>query len=182
MSHINYEFKASATDINELENKFKGLNPEFRGTDHQTDTYFNVPEGRMKLREGNIENSLIFYERENLKDAKVSRILLYRHNPDPVLKEILTKVNGIKAVVKKERKIYFIDNVKFHFDNVEGLGSFIEVEAIDANGDLGIEKIREQCLFYANFFGIRESDYISHSYSDLIVGISRQCKNNSLSD
>ena len=38
------------------------------------------------------------------------------------LKEVLTKSMGIKVVVKKKREIYYIDNVKFHIDEVEGLG------------------------------------------------------------
>ncbi len=169
MSHINYEFKASVKNLSEPEKKLSKLNPLFIGTDFQTDTYFNVTTGRLKLREGNIENSLIYYERENLKDAKSSEVLLYKHNPDPVLKEILIKVHGIKAVVKKSRKIYFIENVKFHFDNVEGLGQFIEVEAIDLQGDVGAEKLKEQCDYFAGFFGITAEDYISHSYCDMLL-------------
>ena len=56
---LNFEFKAQTTKLNELENQLKSFNPEFRGEDHQVDTYFNVHHGRMKLRQGNIENALI---------------------------------------------------------------------------------------------------------------------------
>jgi adenylate cyclase class IV len=110
----NYEFKARAQNLNKLEQKLLELNPVFRGEDHQIDTYFNVKTGRLKLREGNIENALIYYERPDIADAKQSAIVLYKHQPDISLKEILTKVNGIKVVVNKRRKIYFIGNVKFH--------------------------------------------------------------------
>ncbi|NOT94594.1 CYTH domain-containing protein [Ferruginibacter sp.] len=169
MATINIEFKAQAKDIVFLEKKLLTLDPKYIGEDNQVDTYFNVTAGRLKLREGNIENSLIFYERVNTAGAKQSDILLYQHNPDKILKDILVKVNGVKVVVDKKRRIYFIDNVKFHFDLVEGLGTFIEVEAIDKNGDIGIDKLKEQCDFYATFFGINPSDYIAFSYSDLIA-------------
>ncbi len=169
MATINFEFKAKAKDIIGLEKKLLTLHPEYIGEDNQTDTYFNVASGRLKLREGNIENSLIYYERINTAGAKQSNILLYQHHPDETLKEILIKVNGIKVVVDKKRKIYFIDNVKFHFDFVEGLGTFVEVEAIDRKGDIGIEKLTEQCNFYADFLTIKPEDYIAHSYSDLIL-------------
>jgi predicted adenylyl cyclase CyaB len=169
MPQLNFEFKAKTCQLTDLENKFLQLNPLFAGEDHQIDTYFNVPKGRLKLREGNIENSLIYYERENKANAKQSDIILYEHLPDRALKEILIKVHGVKAVVNKKRKIYFIDNVKFHFDVVQGLGTFIEVEALDKNASTGIGKLKQQCDHYAGFFGIDKSDFIAVSYSDLIL-------------
>jgi adenylate cyclase, class 2 len=95
--------------------------------------------------------------------------LLYKYQPAPPLKEILVKVHGVKVIVKKKRKIYFIKNVKFHFDTVEHLGTFVEVEAIDDSGYTNIEELKKQCIKYADFFGIKSSDYISVSYSDLIL-------------
>jgi adenylate cyclase, class 2 len=167
--HINYEFKARCTDINELETILLKRNPRFVGTDHQVDTYFNVRHGRLKLREGNIENALIHYERTDTAGAKQSNVSLFQHQPDAHLKDCLTRALGIKAVVDKKRKIYFIGNVKFHFDEVEGLGSFVEVEAIDSDGSLGIEKLKEQCNVYAHLFSIRQEDFIAESYSDLLA-------------
>ena len=117
----------------------------------------------------NIENSLIYYERANTAGTKQSDILLYQHNPDRSLKDILSKVNGIKVVVNKRRRIYFIDNVKFHFDLIKDLGTFIEVEAIDSAGNIGAGKLKEQCDYYAAFFGIKTSDYIAISYSDMLL-------------
>lgn len=169
MATLNFEFKAKAADIAALEKKLLTLDPEYIGEDNQVDTYFNVATGRLKLREGNIENSLIYYERSNTAGAKQSDILLYHHSPDKALKDILVKLHGIKVVVDKKRKIYFINNVKFHFDKVEGLGTFVEVEAIDKEGTIGVEKLKDQCSYYATFFNIATSDYIAFSYSDLIL-------------
>ena len=167
MSILNIEFKARAKDIAALEILLLQHNPSFIGEDHQIDTYFNVQVGRLKLREGNIENALIHYERENFAGAKSSHVLLYQHQPDKTLKAILIKTLGIKAVVDKSRKIYFINNVKFHFDTVDGLGSFVEVEAIDKNGTIGKEKLQSQCDEYAALFGIEPADFCSVSYSDM---------------
>ena len=168
MPILNFEFKAKTIALEKLEKKFLELHPKFIGEDNQTDTYFNVSKGRLKLREGNIENALIYYERENTADAKQSDVLLYSHAPDKTLKEILIKVHGIKVIVEKKRRIYFIDNVKFHFDAIAELGTFIEVEAIDKDGSLGIEKLKEQADKYAKFFNILEEDFIALSYSDMI--------------
>ncbi|MBK7121795.1 MAG: class IV adenylate cyclase [Chitinophagaceae bacterium] len=169
MPILNIEFKAATNRLDELETLLKQYNPVFIGEDHQVDTYFNVNKNRLKLREGNIENALIHYERENTAGSKSSHVLLYQHQPDKTLKEILIKTLGIKAVVDKKRKIYFISNVKFHFDTVAGLGTFVEVEAIDKDGTIGRDKLQAQCDEYAALFNIEAADFCSHSYSDMIM-------------
>lgn len=166
---VNFEFKAKVNDPDVLEERLKKLNPIFKGEDHQVDTYFNVQSGRLKLREGNIENALIHYERKNEAGAKQSDIILYEHHPSKALKDILTKTLGIKVVVDKTRRIYFIENVKFHFDTVQGLGRFIEVEAIDRTAKMDVEVLKEQCSRYANLFDLQPDNYIANSYSDMLL-------------
>ncbi len=169
MTIINFEFKARTSRIAELEKHLLKLKPKFTGIDRQTDTYYEVPLGRLKLREGNIENALIFYKRPDTAGAKQSNVLLYKHQPDTALKKILTLAVGIKVVVKKTRKIYFLDNVKIHFDTVQNLGTFVEVEAIDDTGEKGIAELKNQCMYFADYFKIEPEDFISQSYSDLIM-------------
>lgn len=167
--HLNFEFKAVAGDLPRLEAILLEQGPRFVGEDHQVDTYFPVPHGRLKLREGNIENALIHYLRSDTAGAKQSDVILYQHRPDAALKQALAAAMGVKVVVDKRRRIYFIDNVKFHFDRVEGLGTFVEVEAIDKDGAIGLQKLQEQCAFYAALFGIAPGDFIARSYSDLLL-------------
>lgn len=169
MNIKNFEFKVKVDEIEKYENKLLTLNPTFKGVDYQKDTYFNTQQGRLKLREGNIENSLINYDRENISGSKESQIILYQHEPNVALKNILTKQLGVKIEVEKKRKIYFISNVKFHFDLVENLGTFIEVEAIDNKEEFTIEELKKQCDEYFNFFGFAGQNLIDKSYSDLIL-------------
>ncbi|MDP2423477.1 MAG: class IV adenylate cyclase [Bacteroidales bacterium] len=168
MTILNFEFKAKTNNPEELENKLLQLKPHYVGEDRQIDTYFNVPSGRLKLREGNIENALIYYKRPDTAGAKQSEVLLYKHHPDKALKNILIETLGVKVVVEKRRRIYLIENVKFHFDILVGLGTFVEVEAIDKTGDIGKQKLQKQCREYAKFFGIKPGDYVRESYSDLV--------------
>ncbi len=167
--HINYEFKARVDNLPDLEATLASLSPLYKGEDHQVDTYFNVAHGRMKLREGNIEHALIHYERTNVAGAKQSNVLLYQHPSDPSLKQILLTALGVKAIVDKQRKIYFIDNVKFHFDTVKELGTFVEVEAIDKDGSIGLETLKKQCDEYKALFQLQEEQFIAESYSDLLL-------------
>ena len=171
MNIKNFEFKAKVGSLEKYENKLLTLNPVYQGLDHQIDTYFNVQKGRLKLREGNIENSLINYDRKNISGSKQSEIILYKHEPNIALKNILTHQLGVKIIVDKKRKIYFIDNVKFHFDIVENLGTFIEVEAIDMKEEFTIEELKIQCDKYFDFFELTGINLIDKSYSDLIMDL-----------
>ena len=171
MNIKNFEFKARVDNLEQFENKLLALQPVFKGVDHQIDTYFNVQKGRLKLREGNIENALINYNRENITGSKKSDIILYQHEANASLKEILSHQLGIKVIVDKKRKIYFINNVKFHFDLVENLGTFIEVEAIDANDEFTTEELKKQCDYYLAFFEIKDDQIIDKSYSDMMLAL-----------
>lgn len=169
MSFINIEIKARCKNPEDIEFILMQENADYIGLDHQIDTYFKVAQGRLKLREGNIEHTLIHYERSNKSGPKTSKVNLYKPPKDPALKETLQNSLGILAVVDKKRKIFFIDNVKFHIDLVEQLGSFVEIEAIDKDGTIGKEKLKKQCDHFIELLGIDEKDLVSVSYSDLLL-------------
>lgn len=169
MSFLNVEIKARCTDASFIRNYLLSQGAEFKGTDQQTDTYFNVTNGRLKLREGNIENALIWYERTNQAGPKNSSVNLVKIDDAKGLKETLRKSSGIKVVVQKKREIYFIGNVKFHIDEVPGLGSFAEIEASNLYADLSQEQLKEQCDFYLAAFGINDTDLVEVSYSDMLL-------------
>lgn len=169
MAHLNVEIKAKCKDASFVRQYLQQQQADFRGTDQQTDTYFNVQHGRLKLREGNIENNLIYYERNNQAGPKSSHFKLVRVEDAAGLKEALSASVGIKVVVKKMREIYYIRNVKFHIDEVPGLGSFVEIEAGNILADLTEEQLREQCSFYLEAFEIKEDDLVQVSYSDMLL-------------
>jgi len=171
MGFINIEIKARCSEPEFIEKVLAEKNAEYIGTDHQTDTYFNVRTGRLKLREGNIENALIYYEREDRSGPKKSNVVLYKTEFDGALKEILTKSLGIKVIVEKKRKIFFIGNIKFHIDEVKNLGHFVEIEAIDKKGTKGKEILLEQCNRYLSRFDIKPNELISNSYSDMLLKV-----------
>ena len=166
---INIEIKAKCLNHNNIRNILNSKSARFIGIDHQIDTYFKVNHGRLKLREGNIENHLIYYERQDTAGPKKSKVNLYKTEPGSPLKDILTKAFGILVVIDKQREIYFIDNIKFHIDTVKDLGTFIEIEAIDTDGKIRTDKLTQQCEHYLTLFDIRKQDLVSTSYSDLLL-------------
>ena len=59
--------------------------------------------------------------------------------------------------------------LKFHLDTVAGLGEFIEIEAIDEDGTMGVEKLRAQCEHYLGLLSVPSEDLVAESYSDLLL-------------
>ena len=189
MPHINVEIKARCADPATVRQTLLGLGARIVGPDHQTDTYFRVPNGRLKLREGQIENNLIFYARPDRDGPKRSDVILYGTRPGSDLKALLTVALGVLVAVEKRREIYFVEvsdvdvpsdseaatratareNVKVHLDTVTGLGSFVEIEAIDLDGSLGPVLLEAQCRRLMERLGIKEADLVAASYSDLLT-------------
>jgi len=169
MSILNIEIKARCDQPKRIRKILREHHADFKGTDRQIDTYFDVPEGRLKLRQGTIENNLIFYKRDNQSGPKASNInLVPAEHPDKLL-TLLDNALNTKVIVDKKREIYFIDNIKFHIDEVKELGNFVEIEAINEDGTIGEEKLREQCQKYLALFNISDEQLISHSYSDMLL-------------
>jgi adenylate cyclase, class 2 len=169
MSYLNVEIKAICNDPSFVRNYLVSHVAVFKGIDEQTDTYFIVNTGRLKLREGNIENNLIFYNRNDQAGPKSSHFHLVKIEDAQGLKEILEGSCGIKMIVRKRREIYYIDNVKFHIDDVPGLGSFIEIEAGNILANKTESELLDQCNHYLKEFGIKEDDLIAESYSDMLI-------------
>ena len=59
--------------------------------------------------------------------------------------------------------------MKFHIDEVENLGSFVEIEAGNILADLSQQELKEQCDFYMTELKIKSEDLINVSYSDMLL-------------
>jgi homotetrameric cytidine deaminase len=126
----------------------------------QRDTYFHVPSGRLKLREEEPgEAHLIAYARPD--DASV-RVSAYRVVPAPDgTLAALSETLGVDVVVEKRRHLLLWETVRIHLDEVEGLGSFVELEAV-AEDDADLSREHEQVARLRETLGIeqlREGSY-----------------------
>lgn len=141
------------------------------GEIHQTDTYFCVPEGRLKLREAHPGRcELIFYRRPDVPGPKGCDYTLYPTSPD--IKAFLQEALGVLAVVAKKRKLYLWENVRIHLDEVQGLGTFIEFEAVlpeNADPSKDDAKGHQQLVYLMNAFDIDAETCETGSYLDLTL-------------
>jgi predicted adenylyl cyclase CyaB len=166
----NIELKARCPDLARAEAVCRRLGAELQWTRRQTDVYFRVPDGRLKLRtESPGEAVLVSYHRPDVAAARDS---LYEVTPVANANETLASLaeqHGILARVEKTRTLYLLDNVRIHLDSVDGLGTFIEFEAVmgpghdDGEAQALIERLRRE-------LGIAEDDLLSGSYGDMMPG------------
>lgn len=134
----------------------------------QEDTFFPCEHGRLKLRRlAANEAELIFYQRPNVTAMKQSHYSIFRtESPDNLL-AVLGAALGAGVVVKKKRWLYRVDQTRIHLDEVEGLGSFIELEVAVCEGQSAREgrKIAERLM---GILEIAETDLIDCAYADLL--------------
>lgn len=172
MGRLNVEIKARCDRPEHVRAVLGRLGADFRGVDGQVDTYFCCPRGRLKLRQGDIENALIHYDRADEAGPKSSHVLCYRpadRAESDAMKAILAAALGVRAVVAKRREIYLVANVKFHVDRVESLGRFVEIEALQAeDGRPDRDALTAQCRRYMALLSIGPGDLVEGSYGDMV--------------
>jgi homotetrameric cytidine deaminase len=170
----NVELKARDPDPAGTLERALAMGADDRGEIRQRDTYFSSARGRLKLREQETGGSplwdeLIEYSRADSVDARTST---YRRVPvadAAPLREALDAAYGTLGTVTKRRRLLLWEGVRIHLDEVEGLGSFLELEAVAEGGsDLSGERDKVQRL--REELGIEDRNLVATSYSDLLLG------------
>ncbi len=165
----NIEIKAVYPDLAKARRIAKGLNAWFKGRDHQVDTYFKTGKGRLKLRESTLSGGeLIPYLRPNQQGPKKCDYAVIPVSDAPKVKKLLKILLGIEEVVVKQRDIYLVGNVRIHLDQVKGLGSFLEFEAV-YQGDTSKKKAAEEKKVrkLLDVFEIKPGDLLENSYKEM---------------
>lgn len=125
----NVEFKAELRDIELARSVALTLGARHVGTMQQTDTYYRAADLRFKKREvPGLMTEYILYKRADRTRPKISQY-------DVFTEEQARARFGEAAmtpwvVIRKTRDLYLLDNVRVHLDRVEGLGDFLEFEAV----------------------------------------------------
>jgi homotetrameric cytidine deaminase len=168
----NVELKARDPDPARTLERALAIGAQEIGEIRQRDTYFAGARGRLKLREQETDgpplfDELIEYSRPDSTDARAST---YRRVPvadAAPLREALDAAYGALVTVNKRRRLLLWEGVRIHLDEVEGLGSFLELEAVaDPESDLGaehenVERLRAE-------LGVKDAHLVATSYADLV--------------
>lgn len=164
----NIEIKARVKDLTRLKNKAEILSDTPLKIIPQEDTFFNIPKGRLKLRELAPDHAqLVWYARADDTGPKRSEYQLHETGDPGSLKSILALALGVRGVVRKTRYLYLVGQTRIHLDDVEGLGHFMELEVVmrpgqsDAEGQAIAEDLMKK-------LGIDSADLLDGAYMDMI--------------
>ena len=168
----NIEIKLRVDNLSDVESKASALADHGPELLIQTDTFFDVPTGRLKLRRfADGKSELIAYLRSDLDDARESKWSRYQIDSAAVanqLKETLAMVAPETVTVGKRRTLYLIGQTRVHLDAVDGLGEFVELEVV-----LKDNQTQEQGVAIAEdlivSLGLQNAESIAQSYADLLA-------------
>jgi predicted adenylyl cyclase CyaB len=168
----NLEIKASAPSLAAVRARLRRVPGAARHAQlRQTDWYFAVPRGRMKLREiveGRARRAeLIVYARPDTGGARTSRFVRLPVEECGATRRLLADQFGVSVCVRKQREVWLVENARVHLDRVAGLGTFIEIEVVVTQG---LPQARRLMAALRAGLGIEPGAIIGQSYSDLRQG------------
>jgi predicted adenylyl cyclase CyaB len=162
----NLELKASIPSIKKAVAAAGALGASDRGVLRQTDVYFRVPRGRLKLRVINGSSAeLIAYQRPDQDGGRYSSYVVLPVTDPVETKRILQRMFAVWKVVKKKRTLYLYKNSRIHLDVVSGLGTFLEFEVIVKSGRKQARAVFDELVAA---FNVKPERTFSGSYSDMV--------------
>ncbi|MDE1181324.1 class IV adenylate cyclase [Paraburkholderia sp.] len=165
----NIEIKARAQHFDLLRERAAQLAPDAPLIFRQQDFFYDVPRGRLKLRQfdDGTPAELIFYQRDELDGPKVS---YYTRSPvtnAEAMHALLATALTTRGIVMKERQVFLVGRTRIHLDRVDGLGDFIELEVVLGQDDDEAGGEAEAHAMFAKL-GVPESDLVARAYVDLL--------------
>ena len=166
----NIELKAHNPDPAASLEACRALGAEDHGEITQRDTYFEVPRGGLKLREEDPGHPhLIQFERASEPQQRESRYRIIPVDNTGTMVAALAATLGVRVIVAKHRRLFLWRNVRLHLDRVEGLGEFIELEAV-APADSDLTHERELVASLRAALGIADEHLVGLGYAEQLLG------------
>jgi predicted adenylyl cyclase CyaB len=134
----------------------------------QRDVFFCTPRGRLKLRSQSDGRAfLVYYERPDESGPRSSVYEVAPCHDAASLERTLSAALGVRGEVRKHRALYLVGSTRIHIDEVQGLGCFLELEAM-----LGAQQTSEvgraTVSRLMDELGISHKDLVDVAYIDLL--------------
>ena len=165
----NIEIKCRCVDLDAVRRRAEALGARDAGVLRQTDTFFEAPHARLKLRDfGDGTAELISYRRPDTPAARGSDFIVCPVSAPAPLGEALAYALGVTSIVKKTRHLFLHRATRIHLDDVDGLGTFVELETVmsgqsDREGHAELDEI-------AAALGLGVADRVPVPYIELLRG------------
>jgi predicted adenylyl cyclase CyaB len=163
----NLEIKATLPSLSAIRRRLRLLDgAACHESLRQTDWYFRVPKGRLKLRQfgSRRDAELIAYLRPDRPSARTSEFQRLPTSDAAGTRRLFERMLGPRTCIRKRREVWLYKNARIHLDTVEGLGRFIEIEVVVTDG---MAQARALMKELREVLGIRSKDLIAGSYSNL---------------
>jgi predicted adenylyl cyclase CyaB len=165
----NIEIKARVDNLESLARRAEALADEGPVTIDQDDTFFTCDQGRLKLRSFSAdEGELIFYRRADVAGPKASFYLRTPTASPDSLRQTLALAYGEVGRVRKQRVLYLLGRTRVHLDQVQNLGSFMELEVVLADGEAD-EVGEAEARDLVQRLGIEPDQLVEGAYLDLLA-------------
>lgn len=165
----NVELKARCPDPAAVASAALAAGAEDRGVLVQHDTFYAAATGRLKLRrfaDGSAE--LIAYHRPDVAGEKGSDYIVSPVADADALHHALSAVLGATGDVRKARRLLTWRNVRIHLDDVAGLGSYLEFEAV-VSPECDEAASRRNLAELRQILEVRDEDLVDVAYADLLA-------------
>lgn len=163
----NIEIKAYLQTTDSLRERLEELADEGPATLEQEDVFFHSSAGRLKLRKSPSAAELIYYERPDQREPVESQYMKTPFEDASEIEAILSIALGVRGTVRKRRDLYRIGQTRVHVDDVDGLGSFLELE-VELSGGQSPEQGEAIALELMHKLGVKRDDLVAEAYIDLL--------------
>jgi predicted adenylyl cyclase CyaB len=164
----NIEIKAQVGDLDQIRTRARSLASSPCVILQQTDTFFAVPSGRLKVREfADGTGELISYQRPDQCGPRESVYTRYPCQNARALSETLGGVLPVRGTVLKRREVFLVGRSRIHLDQVYNLGLFVELEVVLSDGEPA-EQGRHVALQLLHELGIPDTGLLAQAYIDLL--------------
>jgi predicted adenylyl cyclase CyaB len=166
----NIEIKCRCADLRDVRRRAEALGARDAGVLAQVDTFFVAPRSRLKLRDfGDGRAELISYVRADRTEARASDYVVAPVADPEALARALTMALGTTGVVRKRRHLFLYKHTRIHLDDVQDLGSFVELETVltDIGDDEGHRELQE----VAAALGLHPDDHVAKPYVELLAAM-----------
>src|SRR5579859_5386459 len=168
MARVNIELKARDRDPAATLARCLALGAEDCGFLEQRDTYCMERSARLKLREqGKAGSELIAWGRpDSLEPKESTYVLATVVEAGPMAEALEYALGPPVVVVSKRRHLLLWERVRIHLDEVDGLGSFLEFEAVlepGADAEASAEA-HEQLARLRDALGVADEALVSVGY------------------
>jgi len=171
---IEVEIKAPIKDIEALKRRLEELGAQFIAEDDERDVYFNAPhydfaETDEALRIRSSKDITLTYKGPKLDKVSKTRKEITVPIADAERAMAMLKALGFEevATVIKRRQVYRLHDLTISIDDVQGLGTYMEIEAIVAHKEY--QPALNRIFEILRKLGMRKEDTIRESYLELIL-------------